>query len=228
MNPLNRNRGSAPALHRRVNVKPVSFFTTGTCANEIDFEPTYMDLNNWTWTQYDEHVQKSIGTYGNLIYKTAMNLYPSGFISPEYQFSSMASDIRANCPNDIMAMYAASTFKSQVYRYVVTSWPSKPINAVGIPFSASYSMHMWDVFAFFGFIKDYIKNPTAVDLQWQQNVRDEVLSFIHFGFPKSDIWLPYPGVTANFSSVTTPVAAFHPVQCEFWLNTGFFSYAWIN
>ena len=203
-------------------------FMPGSCANEIDFEPTYMDLNNWTWTQYDEHVQKSIGSFGNLVYKTAMTLYPSGVISPEYQFTSIASDIRANCPNDIMAMYAAATFKSQVYRYVVTSWPSKPVNAVGIPFPASYSLHMWDVFAFFGFIKDYIKNPTMADLQWQQNVRDEVLSFIHLGHPKSDTWLQYPEVTANFSSVTKAIPAFHPVQCAFWLQNGFFSYAWIN
>ena len=187
-----------------------------------------MDLKNWTWTQYDEHVNRTIGTYGALMYKTAMKLYPTNYITPEYQFTSMASDIRANCPNDILTMYVSSTFTSSVYRYVVTSWPSQPVHAVGIPFAASYSLHMWDVFAFFGFVPDYIKNPTEQDLQWQQNVRDEVLSFVHYGHPKSVAWQPYPHVTANLSGQTSTITAYNPVQCEFWMKNGFFDYAWIN
>ena len=206
----------------------VYLFSTGSCANEIDYEPAYMDLKNWTWTQYEEHVFRTIGTFGKLTYQTAMYLYPIHFITPEFQFTSMASDIRANCPNDIMSTYAASTFSSPVYRYVVTSWPSQPVHAVGIPFAASYSMHMWDVFAFFGFIKDYIKNPTEADLQWQENVRNEVISFVHNGQPSTHAWQRYPNTTVKLSSQTSIVSAYNPVQCEFWMQNGFFSYAWIN
>ena len=140
----------------------------------------------------------------------------------------MTSDARMNCPTDVLSTFAASTFKSPVYRYVVTSMPSKPIHPIGLPFAASYSFHLWDLFAFFGLVEDFIKCPTEADLQWQKNVRDEMMSFILYGFPKSEFWLPYPSVTATLSSQTHAVKAYNPVQCEFWLQNGFYSYAWIN
>ena len=157
-----------------------------------------------------------------------MKFYPSHYKTPEYQFTSMSSDVRENCPTDVLATYASSTFTSAVYRYVATYPPSQPVHAGGINFASSYAFHAWDVYTFFGFVKDYIKNPTAEDLQWQQNVRDEILSFVHHGYPKSSAWLPYPAVTANVSSKTSALSAYNPVQCEFWLQNGFFSYAWIN
>ena len=190
--------------------------------------PAYDDLKNWTWTTYEEHVQNTIGTFGKLVYQTAMRLYPSNISTPEFQFTSMASDIRVNCPNDVLTLYASSTFCSPVYRYIVTSKPSQPIHVGGRSFASSYSFHTWDVLAFFGFIKDYIKTPTARDLQWQQNVREEILSFVHHGYPKTVAWQPYPAVTANFSSSTGMLTSYNPVQCEFWLQNGFFVYAWIN
>lgn len=200
----------------------------GSCANEIDYDPRDTTINKWTWEQYEDHVNKTIGTFGPLVLQTARKLYPSHQISPEYQLTSMASDIRANCPNDVMTMHMTSTFRSPVYRYVVTSKPSVPIHPVGMPFPASYSMHMWDVFAFFGFIPDYIKHPTKDDIQWQRNVQNEVLSFVRAGKPFTSSWKPYPDVTANLSVVTKAISAYSPVQCEFWLQNGFFSYAWIN
>lgn len=200
----------------------------GSCANEVDYNPTITEINTWTWQQYEHHVNETIGSFGKLVKDTLMSLYPSHHISPEYQLTSMASDIRANCPNDVMSLYAATTFKSPVFRYVVTSTPSVPVHAVGIPFPASYSFHMWDIFAFFGFIPDYIKFPTKTDIAWQRNVQNEVLSFVHTGAPCSSEWKPYPMVTASLSYQTTVLSAYNPVQCEFLLGNGFFSYAWIN
>ncbi|KAL4233675.1 hypothetical protein ACF0H5_008356 [Mactra antiquata] len=200
----------------------------GSCANEIDFEPTDMTINTWTWNQYFDHVNKTIGTFGDHILNMALMFYPPNQITPEFQLTSMASDIRANCPNDVLSMYAASNFKSPIYRYVVTSWPSVPVHAVGIPFPASYSFHMWDVFAFFGFIPDYITKPTDTDIAWQRNVQNEILSFIRTGKPFTDSWKTYPEVTANFSSTTEVLSAYNPTKCEFWLQNGFFSYSWIN
>lgn len=200
----------------------------GSCANEIDYNPSDMTINNWTWTQYENHVNETIGTFGRLVLQTALKLYPSHYITPEYQLTSMGSDIRSNCPNDVMSMYAASTFSSPVYRYVVTSKPSVPIHPVGIPFPARYAMHMWDVFAFFGFIPDYIKHPTDSDIQWQRNVQNEVLEFVRTGKPFTSSWKPYPATTANLSEVTEAISAYNPVQCAFWLQNGVFSYSWIN
>ena len=177
---------------------------------------------------YEEHVLNSLSTFGSLVYKSALKLYPSYYKTPEFQFTSMASDVRVNCPTDIMAMYASSTFRSAVYRYVVTSTPSQPVYLGGGSFASLYSFHTWDVLAFFGFIKDYIKPPADKDLRWQQNVRNEVFSFIRYGHPKSISWGSYPSSTANLSSTTNVLTAYNPVECEFWLKNGFFSYAWIN
>ena len=199
----------------------------GTCANEIDYFPFDFTLNTWSWDQYVRNVNATIGTFGQLTLDTALKLYPVNVLTPEFQFTSMSSDIQANCPNNVLSRYASSTFKSPVYRYVVTSTPSVPVHAVGIPFPASYSFHMWDVFAFFGFIPDYIKTPTLDDISWQRNVQKEVMSFVRNGKPTSD-WITYPGATALLSHNTEVVKGYNPTQCEVWLDNGFFSYAWIN
>ncbi|KAJ8308823.1 hypothetical protein KUTeg_013697 [Tegillarca granosa] len=127
----------------------------GSTAQEIDFFPTQMDLNLWNWTLYEQRVRQKLGTFGRQISDEALRLYPTGEVTPEYQYTSMASDLRVSCANDILADIASSHYKSPVFRYVVTSRPSHPIHVVEIPFPASYSCHMWDIFGFFGTIKDY-------------------------------------------------------------------------
>ena len=186
-----------------------------------------MTLNNWTWSQYVANVFYKLEPFGSLIRQEALTLYPPDVVTPEFQYTSMASDLRVNCPSDVMSTVMASTFNSSVYRYVVTSRPSVPVYAEGA-FPASYSFHMWDILAFFGFIPDYIANPTTDDIAWQKNVQNEVLTFVRNGVPSTSSWKPYPEVTAALSHVTTPTPAYNPVQCEFWLNNGFFAYAWIN
>ena len=203
-------------------------YISGTTSNENDAFSSFSDLNNWTWTTYEDHVWQSLSTFSNLTYQTAMKLYPSHFKTPEYQLTSMSSDLRAICPNDVLAQYAASTFTSPVYRYVATYPPSQPVQVAGTNFASSYAFHSWDVNTFFGFVNDYIKTPTAEDLQWQQNIQEEILSFVRHGYPKTTAWLPYPEKTANLSVTTNPLSAYNPVKCQFWLQNGFFSYAWIN
>lgn len=190
--------------------------------------PFDITLSNWTWQQYEEHVNTTIGTFGHQILQTMQKLYPSNHISPEFQMTSMASDIRANCPNDVLALHAASSLQSPVYRYVVTSWPSVPVHPVKLPFPAKYSFHMWDVFAFFGFIPDYIKQPSQSDISFQQMVQREVLSFVKTGSPATGEWGPYPNSVALLGNSTEFTRAYNPVQCEFLLQNGFFSYSWIN
>ena len=202
--------------------------SAGTCANEVDYMPFDMSLSNWTWKQYEDHVNITIGTFGQQILQMMLTLYPSNHITPEFQLTSMASDLRTNCPNDVLSLHAASGFKSPVYRYVATNWPSVPVHPVGLPFPSRYSFHMWDVFAFFGFIPDYIKHPSLSDLQFQQIVQNEALSFVKNGRPASSDWKPYPSAVALLSNTTRITGAYNPVQCKFLLQNGFFDYAWIN
>ena len=137
---------------------------TGTCANEVDYIPIERDIKNWTWAQYKDYVNKTIGTFGEHVYRMTLKLYPEDYKTPEYQFTSLASDVRVNCPTDYLSFIAAGSFKSSVYRYIVTSVPSQPVQPFGFPFNSSYSFHGWDAIAFFGSIKDYISNPTKEDI----------------------------------------------------------------
>ena len=205
-------------------------FVSGTCANEVDYFPVERDIKSWTWDQYKDHVNKTIGTFGESFYRTALKLYPENYKTPEYQFTSLASDVRVNCPTDTLSYFAAESFNSSVYRYVVTSVPSQPVRPFAFPFASSYSFHAWDAFAFFGSIKDYISNPTKEDIQWQRNVRDEVTAFVRNGYPKSSAWKPFPSATVALSDNTTVMKTitYHLIQCKFWLENNFFSYSWLN
>ncbi|KAK3594205.1 hypothetical protein CHS0354_030636 [Potamilus streckersoni] len=203
-----------------------SVIETGTLANENDYDPGPLDLKEWDWNKYKEYVSSKLSTFGDHDVTSALSLYPTGFITPEYQFTSMVSDLRVNCPNDVMTSVARKYFREPVYRYVVTSWPSQPVHAIGLPFAASYSFHMWDIFAFFGTIDQYINPMKESDIEWQNNVRKEVISFVHKGHPASPIW--NANVTAILSQNTNITNTFHPDQCTFWNQAGFFAYGWIN
>lgn len=159
-----------------------------------------------------------------------LKLYPQGVIDPEYQFTSLGSDIRVNCPTEVLALQTATYFRSPVYRYIVTYWPSTPVHALGLPFPAKYAFHSLDLFAFFGLMPNYIKNPQCSDMDFQQNVRKEVLHFVKTGHPYSSPmpWDEYPSKTGVFTTMTDAVSAYNPIQCQYLLMKGFFSYAWIN
>jgi len=183
----------------------------------------------WTWADYEKHVRGHIGTFGEEMVQRALRYYPNNTVTPEYQYTSLGADIRVNCPNDIMSLSAAVSSESPIYRYVVTSTPSSPVHVLGAPFPSSYSFHMWDLYAYFGSIKDYIKPPAQSDMLFQANMRREVLSFIHNGKPFSKTWTPFPQSTALLSGSTiTMTTEYHREQCNLWNTNGFFNYAWIN
>lgn len=201
---------------------------SGTCANEVDFMPFDFTISNWTWTQYKDHVTTKMNTFSRDIAQNLLKLYPTDSIDVEYQLTSMISDIRANCPNDVMALQASTYFKSPVYRYVVTYWPSSPVHAVGIPFPAKYSFHMLDIFGFFGLMPDYIKTLQTSDLEFQRNIQNEVLTFVKTGHPAFINYSTYPEMTLILTTETGTQNAYNPVHCEYLLMNGFFDYAWIN
>lgn len=204
-------------------------FYSGTTANEIDFDPTNQDMNTWDWTKYEQEVRGHISTFGSDIAEQALKMYPINVTSAEYEYTKMGADIRLGCPNDHMSNIISAGMKSPVYRYVVTSQPSKPINALGMPFPSSYSLHMWDMFAYFGTIKSYIKPPASSDEQFKDTMRREVLSFVRTGSPSTKGWLPYSRrITAILSENTSVASNYKLTTCMFWSYNGLASYAWIN
>ena len=203
----------------------------GTTAQEINFQPV-KNFENSPWADYSAYVKEKLIPFIDKNVSEVLSMYnqslPDGS-SPSLQFSytSMASDIRLTCPNNVLAQNASKGFKSPVYRYIVTNSPSAHIDLVGFP--ATLACHMWDLVAFFGFPKGFHYSPSKKDLCFMRDLRREFANFIHNKPFVS--WHEYPQNTALFTDRGLKVLGedgYHKTECGFWLDNGFFPYAWIN
>lgn len=97
--------------------------------------PSHSNISSSTWEDNHNCVQGYLDTCPANISAHALALYPDGVESPEYQYSTLTSDIRITCPNKVMANILSKYFKSPVYRYVLRQRQLYPINIFsGIPF----------------------------------------------------------------------------------------------
>ena len=122
---------------------------------------------------------------------------------------------------------AASHWTSPVYRAVVTGAPSSP------PFARSnghtiYAFHGWDSNVFFGDFANFGFTPTAEDLAFQNVLRTQFKSFMLNGQPEEATWKSARTRVAVLDDHVFTVEQYNKARCDFWLNNGFFSYAWIN
>ncbi|KAK3579730.1 hypothetical protein CHS0354_008870 [Potamilus streckersoni] len=168
----------------------------GSTAQEVDMAPS-INFTGFTWEDYNHTVRKSLGTFGNTIATMGLKLYPPGHITPEYQYTTMTSDVRVGCATDYLSLVAAKSFKSPIYRYVVTAWPSKPMKAFQLH-ASPYSMHTMEMFGFFGSFDQMLEQLSPSDVEFQNNVRSEVISFVLRGHPNASNWLPYPSCRMSF------------------------------
>ena len=208
----------------------------GTTAQEADIAPTVV-FNNSVINEYRARVHKRLRTFGfnastvELVLDMYNNTLFDGSSLPSLQlaYTSMVTDLRATCPNNKVAKTASEGFKSPVYRYVVTNRPSKPLSLFGFP--STFAFHMWDLVAFFGFPSELGYQPSEEDKAFMVDLRREFGEFINRkGNVKTEEWKVYPSKTALFTDegVQVPGDEYHKEQCNFWLENGFFSYAWIN
>ena len=202
----------------------------GTTAQEIDVQPV-VSFTNSGYGKYQKYVEEKLRPFlGNDVSKV-LDMYNDSLAigeSFQFAFSSLTSDLRETCPNNVLALNASKGFHSSVYRYVVTNKPSAPINLFG--FSASFACHMWDEVAFFGFPVEFNYTPSEKDKKFMADLRRELGEFIHKGTVKEESWREYPESTALFTDdgVSVPKEEYHKKECDFWLGQGFFSYGWIN
>ena len=202
----------------------------GTTAQEIDVQPV-VSFTNSGYGKYQKYVEEKLRPFlGNDVSKV-LDMYNDSLAvgeSFQFAFSSLTSDLRETCPNNVLALNASKGFHSSVYRYVVTNKPSAPINLFGFP--ASFACHMWDEVAFFGFPVEFNYTPSEKDKKFMVDLRRELGEFIHKGTVKEESWREYPESTALFTDdgVSVPKEEYHKKECDFWLGQGFFSYGWIN
>ena len=217
--------------HGRGNDVPVLI---GTTAQETDNAPPDPDhIATWNRSAYESNVRQKLSTFSDVIAEMALRLYPVGPQTPkpayEYQYTSMTSDVRVNCGNDYLGLILAASFKSPVYRYVVTRIISNPFSfQANATFLMKFSVHGMDVGGFYQVMGNFIKQLSVADTAYQNIMRQEISSFIFTGSPNNTAWGSFPQKTATISDTVKVVSGYHTAACQFWLANGFFSYSWIN
>lgn len=199
-----------------------------TMAQELDLLPFDPTISHWTWPHYQTTVRQQLTLFGEDVAARALALYPySSHYTPEYQYTSLISDIRATCPVHVLANVMSAHFRSPVYRGVITAAPSSPVNVFNVT-SARYAFHMWDVMVFFGDFHVLGFHAEEKDLRFQTVLRQQVMAFARDGRPEAPVWENYSACTALISDHVFPMEHYNKDKCDFWLREGFFSYAWIN
>ncbi|KAL5005845.1 hypothetical protein ScPMuIL_017003 [Solemya velum] len=198
----------------------------GSTAQEIDFFPAPRDIRYSTKDYYIEYITSKLSSFDDDVLRTALMLYKTNK-SPEYQFTTMVTDVRLTCATDKLATAAALNFRSPVFRYVVTFSPSVPSNGMGYDYSASYAFHGADSLAFFGSLEESMDSFSESDAAFQRNLKTAVLSFVKSGKPQA-CWKPFPQTTALLNHDITVTYAYHVRQCQFWSENGLLKYGWIN
>jgi|JYMV01.1.fsa_nt_gi carboxylesterase type B len=189
---------------------------------------SHSNISSWTWEDYHRCVHGYLDTFQGNISAETLVLYPDGVETPEYQYTTLTTDVRITCPTNIMADILSTYFKSPVYRYVLQQRPSYPVETeAGIQFKARYSYHNWDSVGFFGIISDYY-TPTKEDRIYEQMIQREILHFARTGKPYTDNWKTYPTNIGLLDANVTVVNSYHAEMCKFWDDNNFFSYGWVN
>lgn len=173
---------------------------------------------------------RKLSTFSDFVATTALSLYPENISTPEFQLTSMNTDIRVTCGTDYLASILASGNQSPVYRYIATYYtkdlPAYPFSNY---FPVNYAYHGVDIFAFFKTMNYALRqSPGSRDILWEDRVQREVMAFVKTGKPETASWHRYPEITAELDTVTGTYRSYHASQCQFWLKNGFFSYSWIN
>lgn len=202
-------------------------FLVGSTGQEMDGADPPSGTKNWTqWTKtdFENFVHAHLDTFSKFVSDMAIKLYPvTSENTPRYQWASMVSDIRVNCGNNLLALIAAKTLTSPVYRYVDTNQPSQPWGDGG---GSIYPFHTHDIYAFIGSSGQYVSPLTDSDIRFERNIRNEIISFVRHGRPNSTSWTKYPDSTALISENVTTVKDYHASECEFLFANGFFPYSW--
>lgn len=173
---------------------------------------------------------QKLDQFNDVVAETALKLYPENVKTPEFQLTSMTTDVRLTCASNYLANILAAAFASPVYRYIATYYTKEQsAKPFGVNHPVNYAYHGIDVFGFFNTMHYVLaQSPGMSDIVWQQNVQSEVMAFVNTGKPAVSGWLAYPEAIAELDTTTMVHRSYHAAQCEFWLKNGFFSYAWIN
>ncbi|XP_053406848.1 uncharacterized protein LOC123546538 [Mercenaria mercenaria] len=145
-------------------------FLVGSAGQEMDGDTPPSDMGTWNRPDYERFVHQQLDTFSTYIADMALKMYPvTANLSARYQWASMVSDIKVNCGSNLVALMAAKTFSSPVYRYVDTNRPSEPFGDGG----SIYPFHTHDVYTFFGYLSSYLSPLSKSDKKFDQNMKNK-------------------------------------------------------
>ncbi|XP_053305104.1 para-nitrobenzyl esterase-like [Spea bombifrons] len=209
-------------------------YVIGTTLQETEYAPPYSNLSQWSEEDYHWFVKVRLDTFGENLTKEALDLYPtSEFCSQpkrcvEKTFMTMVSDLRATCPNNVLARQAADVLSSPVYRYVVTYTPSRPAQISSLfSYDSWFAFHMLDTLGFFGTLDYVLGETTEDDHVFQRLIRKYFLHFAKEGAMPPE-WPELPNATALLSTTLATRESYRSAQCSLWQRNGMFQYAWVN
>lgn len=206
---------------------------SGTTAQEIDYRPAPGDaIKKWDDDDLYTYVSRHLDPFQPGLTNRSLELYASSR-DPEYTFTTMASDIRVTCGNHRLAALADDAMTQPVYRYVVTSWPSRSARALNVDFSAKYAFHGWDIYAFLDTYKSILSGEgSGSDRRFSEILQENVMHFVRTGRPRDAAWLTYPRAVALISDKLMINKTYHSEQCNMWRDVSEDwkdgRYSWMN
>jgi hypothetical protein len=215
---------------------------SGVTAQEVDMHPAPgPEIEKWTSKKLHDYVHQHLGAFDASFVNESLALYPEPELgderaekyAQEYIFSTMASDARVVCGNEVLVRSLSGSLMSPVYRYVVTAWPSSPAEVFDSGFRAKFAFHGIDIFAFLGTLRGVVGGggDAGQDDRLRDTMRENVMRLVHDGKVANSRWIsatPTNVTTALLGPYVTIVDSYHKAQCRFWNDNGFFNYTWIN
>ena len=220
-------------------------FYSGNEAQEVDDNPAPKDLKNWNWDKYKEYIKEKLEPIKENVTSQILKHYPYGdpkqfgTKDPEYQLTSMISDVRARCPTDEVLKKASKTLTSPIYRYITNAQPDEAVIKAFLQYHAfkfhpRYAFRRYSMYGFFGFPKIYLKKYPKNFNHFVNKIRRMVTTFVESGNPNLGLqihdWSPFPNRTLTISNPfmqTQSKEHYNPERCQLWEEQGFFpKYAW--
>ena len=206
-------------------------------AQEADVNLLPKQAMAWSWDEYHNYI-----TDADLVAHDSsrvFELYPNEH-TPAYQSTSMISDIRVICPTDDLVKLATIHHRQDVYRYVATTQPSKPIiftdtidtfnDTLDLDLqdnTLNYAYHGWDLMSFLGTAFNYIDFPSNSDIAFQRYIRDSIFEFAEHGAIKS--WPTFVKSTAIIGEEIEFTSRYKKQHCDYWRDNKLYpKYQWIN
>jgi hypothetical protein len=195
-------------------------------AQEVDVAPLPEALEKWNWKQYDDYVSEKLGLFHTVdLVEQTLTHYPHK-VSPEFQLTSLISDIRYTLPLHAVSQVVGNLSSSPVYRYVSTFYPLNPSpNRSGVQ---NYAFQGMDILAFFGSSLNITDNPNSV-LSFIGIIQKTVRTFAHTGqlpnwaqFPSSTIVISSQSDTSDKCVIKSLGYFYKMTEFEFWRLHGLF------